>query len=650
MGSKSRTAKLCAVILSIVLLLTCAAQSVFADEYPPREGDFTEDPRVGNVIMGIEGEFVTITEAEKALLLARVNEIRKEACDEGVPSPVGQNVALTSADYVPLKWSKLIELVAAMRAVEASVYFDHKRLAVNTNVFTNNYGVSTNAENLAWNNSQPTVEAILGGIEQWYEEKADWVNGTANAVTGHYTSMINPKMKYIGLAGFYNNAAAWHMTVTNQLSSKSGLDESVAGIGGKVTQKTEVNPDYIKSLTIEGSNMMHVDETDTLIVRAAVEVTTPIATSHGEGPLYTGLTWESSAPDIVAVDAEGNITALAKGAAVITARLNDDVAASSEINVINDIDPDLKVSGISLRLSDSIAVRFKVPKSFFTGSDPAASAPFIKLTFCGKEYTLRSYTEDGDRYVFSFNKIAPHLMNDTISYKLYATLSGETQPELVYAADYSIVKYCTNMLAKHSDNELLRTVLVDMLNYGAAAQRYVNYNTGALANSGLTAEQRSWASSSALMYNPNGNNKAYSTISAPTVNWTATGLRLEDSIAIRLKFTADNVSGLTLRVTGGGKTWDLNGSAIRTTDETDENGAPVCVIYFRGVLPTHFDTQFLFTFMRDGEAVSNTQSFEIDTYVGKHLSDSDQNLKSLLWNLFFYCTSVTAYANSTGQN
>ncbi|MBR7062079.1 MAG: hypothetical protein IKI42_03510, partial [Clostridia bacterium] len=105
MGSKSRTAKLCAVILSIVLLLTCAAQSVFADEYPPREGDFTENPRVGNVIMGIEGEFVTITEAEKALLLARVNEIRKEACDEGVPSPANRNVALTSADYVPLKWS-----------------------------------------------------------------------------------------------------------------------------------------------------------------------------------------------------------------------------------------------------------------------------------------------------------------------------------------------------------------------------------------------------------------------------------------------------------------------------------------------------------------------------------------------------------------
>lgn len=650
MRSRNRTAKLCAAILTVVMLLTSVAQFVFADEYPPREGDFTENPREGNVIMGIEGEFVTITEEEKAILLDRVNEIRKEACDEGVPSPSDRSVALTSADYVPIKWSRLIELIAAMRAVESSVAIAHQRLAVNTSVFTNNYGAPSNAENIAWNYNPPTINAILAGIEQWYDEKDDWVNGTSGAVTGHYTSMINPGMRYIGLAGFYNSASRWPMTVTNQLSRSSGLDESVAGIGGKVTQKTEVNPAYIKSLTLDGSRLMQVGETGTLTNRATVEVTSSIATSHGEGPLYSGLTWESSAPGVVAVDAEGNIEALGKGNAVITARLNDDVAASIEINVVNNVDPDLKVAAVSLRLSDSIAVRFKVPKTAFTGTDPAASDPFLKLTFCGKEYTLRSYTTEGDRYVFSFNKIAPHLMNETIDYKLYATLRGETAPELVYAADYSIVKYCTNMLTKYSDNELLRTVLVDMLNYGAAAQKYMNYNTGALANSGLTAEQKAWATNTSISYNPNGNNKAYSTITDPTVNWTKTGLRLEDSIAIRLKFTADNISGLTLKVTGGGKTWNLSSSAIQTTGETDENGDPVYVIYFRGVLPTHFYTRFLFTFMREGEAVSNTQSFEIDSYVGNHLGDGDYKLTSLLWNMFYYCKSVTAYADASGQN
>ena len=136
MRSRNRTAKLCAAILTVVMLLTSVAQFVFADEYPPREGDFTENPREGNVIMGIEGEFVTITEEEKAILLDRVNEIRKEACDEGVPSPSDRSVALTSADYVPIKWSRLIELIAAMRAVESSVAIAHQRLAVNTSVFT----------------------------------------------------------------------------------------------------------------------------------------------------------------------------------------------------------------------------------------------------------------------------------------------------------------------------------------------------------------------------------------------------------------------------------------------------------------------------------------------------------------------------------
>ena len=38
-----------------------------------------------------------------------------------------------------------------------------------------------------------------------------------------------------------------------------------------------------------------------------------------------------------------------------------------------------------------------------------------------------------------------------------------------------------------------RTMFIDMLNYGAAAQEYFKYNTGNLANAGLTAEQLSYA-------------------------------------------------------------------------------------------------------------------------------------------------------------
>jgi hypothetical protein len=45
----------------------------------------------------------------------------------------------------------------------------------------------------------------------------------------------------------------------------------------------------------------------------------------------------------------------------------------------------------------------------------------------------------------------------------------------------------------HNDNETLRTLIVDMLNYGAACQNQFNYDTGNLVNAGLSAEQQSWA-------------------------------------------------------------------------------------------------------------------------------------------------------------
>ena len=38
---------------------------------------------------------------------------------------------------------------------------------------------------------------MLDGIEQCYAEKQDWVKQNANAVTGHYTQMIDPENLYV---------------------------------------------------------------------------------------------------------------------------------------------------------------------------------------------------------------------------------------------------------------------------------------------------------------------------------------------------------------------------------------------------------------------------------------------------------------------
>lgn len=322
-------------LLLVINFLLCgaAAPVCAADEYTVREGDFPHATG-GNLLMGIKGEFVTIGESEKETVLARINEIRKEACDEGVPSPAKKGALLTPSDYVPIKWSKEIELVAAMRAVESSVYLQHGRLSVIQSVWNSGYGVNTNYENVAWNFSRPTVDAIINGINQWYGEKNEWETG-GSGVTGHYTSMINPNSKYIGLAGFYNSDGAFRMTVTNQISFSQGLDEGVAGVGGKVYQKTLVNPAYVTELIKPDDVIVFETKSSAITPYACICAETVIGKSRGEGIIYEGLEFVSSDESVAKIASDGTLTAVKKGSAVITVKVpgNDGIEVKFNVRV-----------------------------------------------------------------------------------------------------------------------------------------------------------------------------------------------------------------------------------------------------------------------------------------------------------------------------
>lgn len=75
------------------------------------------------VWLGLKGSYLANADAA----LKRVNEIREEACREGVQDPRDPDRKLTMADYVPIKWSSDLEYIARIRAAEASVYMDHER-------------------------------------------------------------------------------------------------------------------------------------------------------------------------------------------------------------------------------------------------------------------------------------------------------------------------------------------------------------------------------------------------------------------------------------------------------------------------------------------------------------------------------------------
>ena len=193
----------------------------------------------GNSLVGIEGNFLT---PDKQAILDRINAIRKEAVTEGIVS-----------SYVPIKWSTALEKTAFSRAAEASVTMNHKRLS-NKDIWSawpsGNFSL---AENLAWN-----YDGFMAAIDQWYEEKADYVKSRSGASvsgqTGHYESLINPELTYMGLAAFENPVTqnGW-VTVAQSFGTSSGSSEELAGSYGKAIQYTEANSSQIQTFATKAN-------------------------------------------------------------------------------------------------------------------------------------------------------------------------------------------------------------------------------------------------------------------------------------------------------------------------------------------------------------------------------------------------------------
>ena len=74
----------------------------------------------GCTLVGVYGSY--FAQAKEAL--AKINEIRKEACEAGnIRDPRNSGRYLQPSDYVPLKWSSDLEYIARIRAAEAGIAF-----------------------------------------------------------------------------------------------------------------------------------------------------------------------------------------------------------------------------------------------------------------------------------------------------------------------------------------------------------------------------------------------------------------------------------------------------------------------------------------------------------------------------------------------
>ena len=272
-------------------------------------------PASGNIFINVEGSFFSET---KDTILARVNEIRQEAYDEGYVT-----------QYVPLTWSASLEAIAQLRSVEADLFMAHDRPS-GKSCFTVSYGNHTsNAENLAWNYS-----GMMAGIEQWYGEKTLYDQGIRDSRVGHYVNLINASMQSIGIACF--RAGSGYYCITSESGRFTDTDQTKSSLTGAVTQLMETKTDYLTDLTLVGETALKTGDTSSLVLKAAATFRTSQGrTTSGEYDITENISWTSSDTSVATVSSDGTVTAIGPGEATITAAVGT-LTCSTDIGVDKD--------------------------------------------------------------------------------------------------------------------------------------------------------------------------------------------------------------------------------------------------------------------------------------------------------------------------
>ena len=211
MKSKGGVKNLIAVVLVLALLImpagihadagTAARNTVEAADRTGKEAaDLTRGETSGKyygttddpVEIRVEGSLERI---DRQSILDRLNEIREEACREGVQNPV-DGEPMRPEDYVPLEWSYELGKIAALRAVESTILQDHIRPDGSECFSAAPEGVPFTMETLAWG-----FGSAAAAIEGWYSEKAAYVEASGTPA-GHYIALINPENRFVGIADF----------------------------------------------------------------------------------------------------------------------------------------------------------------------------------------------------------------------------------------------------------------------------------------------------------------------------------------------------------------------------------------------------------------------------------------------------------------
>ncbi len=280
------------------------------------------------------------------------------------------------------------------------------------------------------------------------------------------------------------------------------------------------------------------------------------------------------------------------------------------------------ITGATLNIGSSLTL------DYYASLSSKADVSMRFTSSSARKTTVKGVYDDASgMYKFSYTGINPQCMSDNIKAELI--YNGAV---LATKEEYSVKAYCESMALKSASQlnyttaqtEALRTLLADMLTYGAEAQKYREYNTSDLANDAIwiTAYKTAYAtplSVKTVEGNSDANNKVKSLgLNMANVNKIYFKLILNDDVTVKLN----------------GETVDVS---------TLKKDGDAFVLYSDGIKATEFDDVYTLTIEKSGSVIS-TVKYNVNAYIAS--KSSDATVGAIVKALHNYGASAEKYVQA----
>ena len=279
-------------------------------------------------------------------------------------------------------------------------------------------------------------------------------------------------------------------------------------------------------------------------------------------------------------------------------------------------------------------IRLTVERERYEGNTPAGTDT---RTLLPTAYTIGGAAYDR----FDYNGIGASMMGDSLTATLHFVYDGAA-----YSRDlgtHDLKQYALGRL-RNSASEDYRTLMADLLSYGAAAQTYLGYRNNAPVNVDLNDTEKTLT------------NRAYAPLTGAQDDGdtgtypaaiTQKEFRLGDKIALYLATDLDkdsDLSDVTLRI----RYTDRLGNAVerRVSGATFaySEAAGGYTVYFDELKASELRSVLTLTLVRGGTQISRTVQYSFDTYVESLFAAGiDPAYKALLENTLRYADSARKY-------